>query len=130
MPWKLIGFIIALIVIVTFIGFNATTTTDIRIWFGDDGVLNDIPIFVSFFVMYLVGVVSVIPFLFGWKRRHRLVSDDDAGEDEPVTKEKRRSVRILGGRKKKQAEQATVPDEKDASESSSEVSGEIPPQDE
>lgn len=69
MPGRLITFIIVLFIIIAFIGFNADNTTDIRIWFGDNGVLRDVRIFVSFFVMYLIGVLSALPFILVWNRK-------------------------------------------------------------
>ena len=69
MPGRLIAFIFVLFIIIAFIGFNADNTTDIRIWFGDKGVLMDVRIFVSFFVMYLIGVLSALPFILVWNRK-------------------------------------------------------------
>ena len=101
MPGRLIGFILLLVVIVTFIGFNVDNTSDIRYWFGETGVLHDVPIFVSFFFMYLVGVLSVVPFLIGWRlkksRGEEKHEEENQAEDE--NKKKRSSVRILGRKK-------------------------------
>lgn len=63
MPGKLIAFIMVLLVIVTFIGFNVEHTSDIRVWFGEKGTIKNVPIFISFFVMYLIGVLSSLPFI-------------------------------------------------------------------
>jgi len=66
---KLILFIIMLVVIAAFIGFNSGHTSDISIWFSEKGTFTDVPILVSFFVMYVVGVLSVIPFFVGYQYR-------------------------------------------------------------
>lgn len=125
MPGKLIAFIVTLLIIVTFIGFNIEHTSDIRIWFGEKGLLTNVPIFVSFFVMYLVGVLSVIPFLMSWtyRRNHR----PDNMPEEPEGKPER-NVRVLGGKKRKKAdEDGTTGSE--LNPASAEPTGEIPPED-
>jgi hypothetical protein len=106
MPVKLIAFIILLLVIVSFIGFNAENTSDIRIWLGDNGLLRDVPIYVSFFIMYLIGVLSVVPFIIGWGRRQRNRSGakpSSQPETAPESgKKSGKKLRVLGsaGRKK------------------------------
>jgi len=110
MPAKLIGFIVTLLIIVTFIGFNIENSSDIRIWFGEKGLLTDVPIFVSFFVMYLIGVVSVIPFVVGWRMkrsRQGKTPDDSKPELDKVEKPRRKKVRILGSKKTDVAAGAT-----------------------
>jgi len=100
MPLKLIGFIFSLLIIITFIGVNLGNNSDIRIWFGDKGLLQEVPIFVSFFVMYLIGVLSVVPFLVGWKiRKKTAVKKVDSDSGSELEKEKKK-VRVLGSRKK------------------------------
>jgi hypothetical protein len=101
MPGKLIAFILTLLVIVTFIGFNIDHSSDIRVWFGDTGVLKDVPIFVSFFIMYLIGVLSVVPFIVGWKfRKKPSVKPEDSETDDDADSGKKK-VRVLGARKRR-----------------------------
>ena len=93
MPGRLIAFIIVLFIIIAFIGFNADNTTDIRIWFGEKGVLKDVRIFVSFFVMYLIGVLSALPFIFAWNhRKTRKIRDAEARLEEPRQTRKGRAA--------------------------------------
>jgi len=119
MPGKLIAFIIVLLVIITFIGLNIEHSSNIRFWFGDGGILHDIPIFVSFFAMYLIGVLSVIPFLLFRRYRKPDRKDADAhhaptdsAEEHPTKKS-----RILGAKKKKAQRLERVEDVKEAAES-------------
>jgi len=65
MPWRLIWYIFVLICIFTFIGLNLGNTSDINLWFTESGQMKDVPIFISFFVMYILGAVSVIPYVVG-----------------------------------------------------------------
>lgn len=72
MPGRLIAFIVALVIIITFIGLNLENRSDIAFWFGEKGLIEDVPIFISFFVMYVFGVLSVVPFLIGWRlKQHK-----------------------------------------------------------
>ncbi|QEN07687.1 hypothetical protein EXM22_06675 [Oceanispirochaeta crateris] len=65
MPLRLLWYILILICIFTFIGLNLGNTSDINLWFTEAAKLKDIPIFISFFVMYILGAVSVIPYIVG-----------------------------------------------------------------
>ena len=69
MPVKLVFFLLILIMVGTFVGFNIGHTSDISFWPSEKGTLTDVPILVSFFVMYIVGVLSVIPFFVGSRYR-------------------------------------------------------------
>ncbi|MCK5735958.1 MAG: hypothetical protein KAH21_05740 [Spirochaetaceae bacterium] len=114
MPMKLIGFIITLLIIITFIGVNLDNSSDIRIWFGEKGLLEEVPIFVSFFVMYLIGVLSVVPFLVSWKMKKRgSKKDSDPNPEDPgenKNKNKKKSVRVLGAGKRRKKEAETEPE--------------------
>ena len=104
MPVKLIAFILTLLIIVSFIGFNLENSSDIRIWFGENGLLTEVPIFVSFFVMYLIGVLSVIPFIVGWKRKKKTGEKTDDSEMEDKADTEKKNVRVLGARKRRKKE--------------------------
>ncbi len=110
-PGRLVAFIITLLIIFTFIFLNHNNSSDIQIWFGDKGHLTDVPIYLSFFIMYLIGVLSVIPFSVGlWlkqseKKKQKKKKDEEAARearektpDEVIEKKKRK--RLLGGKKK------------------------------
>ena len=103
MPARLIVFILALLVIVTFIGFNVENSSDIRVWFGDKGVLKDVPIFVSFFIMYLIGVLSVVPFVLRWRfrKKNEQKKRKEPEAEESESKRKKKKTRILGSGKER-----------------------------
>ncbi len=65
MPLKLIWYILVLICLFTFVGLNLGNQSDVNVWFGEQGHLADVPIVISFFIMYILGAVSVIPYLIG-----------------------------------------------------------------
>ena len=65
MPFRLISYIIVLVFLVTFIGLNLGNTSDVNLWFSDRGQFTDIPIVVSFFIMYILGALSIVPYIIG-----------------------------------------------------------------
>jgi uncharacterized integral membrane protein len=65
MPLRLVWYILILICIFTFIGLNLGNSSDINLWFTESAKLKDIPIFISFFVMYILGAISVLPYVIG-----------------------------------------------------------------
>ncbi|MDC7239311.1 MAG: hypothetical protein PQJ50_03020 [Spirochaetales bacterium] len=71
MPLKLIWYILILICLFTFVGLNLGNQSDVNVWFGEEGHLKDVPIVISFFIMYILGAISVIPYLIGSGLRQR-----------------------------------------------------------
>lgn len=59
MPWKLIVFLVLIGLILTFVGFNAANTSDISFGFYR---FEDVPIFVSLFAAFFLGVLVTLPF--------------------------------------------------------------------
>ncbi len=60
MPWKVILFLIVLVVALLFIGFNLGNRTNISIGFH---VWQDVPVFLSMFFSFAFGILAMIPFL-------------------------------------------------------------------
>jgi uncharacterized membrane protein len=58
-PWKLIAFLVLLGLILAFVGFNAANVSDISFGFYR---LEDVPIFMSLFVAFALGVLVTLPF--------------------------------------------------------------------
>ena len=81
MPWKLILFLIALVLLLIFAGLNMNNAADISFGFK---VLHEVPIFVSLLLSFILGIVFSIPFLInaGIRKKSRSVR---AGRDEPIT---------------------------------------------
>ncbi|MDC7232487.1 MAG: hypothetical protein PQJ58_04610 [Spirochaetales bacterium] len=65
MPLKLLWYILILILLFTFVGLNLGNVSDVNVWFSESGQFKDVPIVISFFVMYILGALSVIPYLIG-----------------------------------------------------------------
>jgi uncharacterized integral membrane protein len=60
-PFKLIIFLVILGIIVFFIGFNLSNVSDISFGFH---TFTDVPIFISLFIAFAVGIIVMIPFTF------------------------------------------------------------------
>ncbi|MFO8063234.1 MAG: hypothetical protein ACQETQ_11365 [Spirochaetota bacterium] len=59
MPWKLIGFLVVVGLILAFVGFNAANVSDISFGFYE---LEEVPIFISLFAAFALGVLITLPF--------------------------------------------------------------------
>lgn len=66
MPWKMISFIIVLVLAACFIGFNLENKCDISFGFK---VLKDVPVFMTAFLSLALGVLIMLPFSFGHNKK-------------------------------------------------------------
>jgi uncharacterized membrane protein YciS (DUF1049 family) len=64
---RLIIFIIIFAVFLTFITLNLENKCDIRFGFT---TLNDVPVFLTVFISFIVGFVLALPLVFGIKRKN------------------------------------------------------------
>lgn len=68
MPWKMIGFLVVLVLVAFFASLNMNHRTDISLGFY---IFNDVPIFLSLLVAFLAGAVLIIPFTIGASLRKK-----------------------------------------------------------
>ncbi len=61
MPWKLLVYLIVLSVVVLFAGVNIRNVSDVSLGFR---TFEDIPIFVSLFAAFFLGVLVTLPFTY------------------------------------------------------------------
>ena len=113
MPMKLIGFILFIVIIFAFIGFNLDNHTNINIWVNEKGHFEDVSIIIVVFAAYLFGLVSTVPFWFArsFSRRKSKKSEGGKRKDTPALmnetsdaggeKEREKKKPLLGGRKNK-----------------------------
>ena len=66
MPWKLIFFITVMVIFVVFAGFNLENKTTISFGFAS---ISDVPIFISLFFAFLLGILASIPIIFIQRRK-------------------------------------------------------------
>ena len=65
MPWRLVVFIVILGLVVVFAGFNISNVSDVSFGFYK---ATDVPIFISLFFAFLIGVIIMVPFAVGRKK--------------------------------------------------------------
>ncbi len=66
MPWRLIVFVICLVLVTFFIGFNLGNVSDISFGFY---TFSDVPIFMSMLLSFAVGMLIMMPFTFGRRKK-------------------------------------------------------------
>lgn len=59
MPWKLLFYLVLIGVILVFVGLNLTNTSDISLGFV---TFEDVPVFLSLFAAFAIGVGVAIPY--------------------------------------------------------------------
>ncbi len=111
MPFRLIWYIIVLIFIFIFIGLNLGNTSDINLWFSESAHLTDVPIFISFFVMYIFGALSVIPFVIGsgLKKQKKIKEQqkiEQAASPAPTPEKKKKMIKRGSGKKEESESEA------------------------
>ena len=74
MPWRMAFFLIILALVVFFAGFNITNVSDISFGFY---TIENVPIFISLFISFLVGTLVMIPFVAKSKVKSKKKNKDD-----------------------------------------------------
>ncbi|QTQ12228.1 hypothetical protein HRI96_08475 [Treponema parvum] len=73
MPLKLVGTVILLVLVTIFAGFNIDNKCNVNLIFRQ---FSDVPIFFSLMVAFVSGVILMIPFTIGKRRR----AENNAGK--------------------------------------------------
>lgn len=89
MPFKLIGFLIVLLVAIFFIGFNLDNRCDVSVVLH---TFEDVPIVLSLLAAYVLGSFSVIPFLLGRRRKKNSSAKKETGKKEMKQKERKKDT--------------------------------------
>lgn len=82
MPWRLVVFIIILGLVVIFAGLNIDNTSDVSFGFWK---IEGVPIFISLFFAFVIGVITMAPFVIGkgGKKRKAMDSEPPTELEEP-----------------------------------------------
>ena len=110
MPLRLIWYILILICLFTFVGLNLGNVSDVDVWFSEAGHHEDVPIVISFFVMYILGALSVIPYLIGSGLKQQKQKKQLKRESLPAVnngEDKKKSRKLLKKKVEKTAEPET-----------------------
>jgi len=78
MPWRLIFFILIFAIFLAFVTFNLENRCDI--YFGPGGMgFHDIPVFITIFTSFFLGLLCTLPFLYyaGKRRREKAAKERD-----------------------------------------------------
>ena len=73
MPWKLIGYLVLLGIILAFVGLNVSNTSDISLGFTK---FTDVPVFLSLFAAFFLGVLVSLPIAVQTARRKTKVTTE------------------------------------------------------
>jgi uncharacterized integral membrane protein len=68
MPWRLVVFIVLFVIFFLFIVLNLENKSDISFGFT---VIRDIPVFVTAFSAFIVGMFCTLPFIFSFKSKKK-----------------------------------------------------------
>lgn len=74
MPWKLVLFIVCLVLVTVFMGFNIENRCNISFGFTE---LTGVPVFVTIMASFLLGVILVLPFTFIRRKNKKTVHESD-----------------------------------------------------
>lgn len=74
MPWRLIGFLVLMTILVLFAAFNLTNVSDISFGFF---TLHDIPVFFSLYIAFLIGSLFTLASVFSKRRRSQKFTEED-----------------------------------------------------
>lgn len=72
MPWKLIFFIICIVLVTIFVGFNLDNRCNVSFVFF---TLEQVPIFLSLTVAFVLGVMAALPFAFVKKKKNKTTNE-------------------------------------------------------
>jgi hypothetical protein len=66
------------VIFLTFIGFNLDNRCDIRFWFGENGVVEQVPVFFTAFAGFVLGLLWSVPFAISLSRKRKKKEKDAA----------------------------------------------------
>lgn len=88
MPFKLIAFLIVMLIAIFFIGFNLDNRCNVSVILH---TFEDVPIVLSLLAAYVLGSFSVIPFLLGRRRKRINTEKKDEKKKDQKQKEQKKT---------------------------------------
>ena len=76
MSWRLVQFILFFAIIFLFIVFNLENKCDISFGFT---VIKDVPVFLTSFSSFFIGMLCVLPFIFAFRSRKKAKNTQEKG---------------------------------------------------
>ena len=71
MPWRLVQFIVLFVIFLIFMAFNVENKCNIRFFFTDNAVIEAVPVYLTAFFSFIIGMLCALPFIFGSKLRKK-----------------------------------------------------------
>ena len=105
MPGKLVYFIIVMLMIALFMGFNLSNRCDISVIFY---IFKDVPIFLSMLFAFLLGNIAVLPFLISSRHKMKKAEKQAALYHDVEKVELKPEKRCWFGKKKHSEENGTA----------------------
>jgi uncharacterized integral membrane protein len=85
MPWRLIGLIVILAILLAFIGFNLDNTCAVSFGFTR---IDNVPVYVTVFASFVLGMLMSVPFLISFalrKKNPKAPKKDKTAEPLPLS---------------------------------------------
>jgi glucan phosphoethanolaminetransferase (alkaline phosphatase superfamily) len=94
MPWRFIGTIAALVIIMIFVAFNIHNSCDLSVVFT---TIPDVPVYLTVFFSYVLGLISFLPFFVIWilKRKSKKELTSEPANKTADTKGKHTKTRKI-----------------------------------
>ncbi len=105
--WKIIGSVAAVTLLVLFISFNIDNVSDISFVFF---TVERIPVYVTIFISLLIGVLIMLPFALGYRRKKKPASIEHLEQEINTTFDEKFAKENGKKKKKKKRKNDTVPD--------------------
>ena len=105
MPWRLIGIIIVVALLLGFIGLNLENTCGLNFGFAE---ISDVPVYITIFASFLLGMLFSIPFFVSiMKKKHKkelhsVINENSTPLPKPAPNPKKSLKDRLFGKKKTQ----------------------------
>ena len=86
MPWKLILFVIVIVLVALFVGVNHANVCNISLIFTE---FQNVPVYVTILISFIIGMLIMLPFTIGKKRGkyYKQQKKNAANNDFPVREE-------------------------------------------
>jgi uncharacterized integral membrane protein len=69
--WRLLGTVILFAILLLFIGLNLNNRCDVSFWFTKDAVIREVPVYLTAFSSFMLGLLCSIPLAFSLRRKRK-----------------------------------------------------------
>ena len=105
MPWKLVLFVIVIVIVALFVGVNHANVCNISFLFTE---FQNVPVYVTILVSFIIGMLIMLPFTFGKKRGKALRQPRGENMADVPTREEYPAENARNRRNRKRQEAAAL----------------------